>query len=108
MRVTIAHYNRQWPASFALIKASLQEILQLVPILAIENVGSTSVPGLAAKPVLDIDVVVMGTSIPLAIAALEKSMGFRTDILIYWMEFSCRAIRKFLLLHLSATTIPEA
>lgn len=73
MRVTVEHYNPQWPVSFALIQASLQEILELIPILAIEHVGSTSVPGLAAKPILDIDVVVTGTSVPLAIAALEKS-----------------------------------
>lgn len=72
MRVTIEQYNPQWPASFALIKASLQETLHRVPILEIEHVGSTSVPGLAAKPILDIDIVVTGISVPLAIAALEK------------------------------------
>lgn len=73
MRITIEHSNPQWPASFALIKASLQEALHFVPILEIEHVGSTSVAGLAAKPILDVDVVVTGTSIPIAIAALEKS-----------------------------------
>lgn len=37
--------------------------------------GSTSVPGLAAKPVLDIDVVVESGDVPAAIAALE-SVGY--------------------------------
>lgn len=73
MRVTIEHYNPQWPASFAVLKASLQEALHFVPILEIAHVGSTSVPGLAAKPILDVDVIVTATSVPLAIAALEKS-----------------------------------
>ncbi|MCJ1469672.1 hypothetical protein MMC07_008308 [Pseudocyphellaria aurata] len=73
MRVIVEHYNPQWPESFALIKASLQEALQPVPIVEIEHVGSTSVLGLAAKPILDVDVVVTATSVPLAIAALEKS-----------------------------------
>lgn len=73
MRVEIEQYNPQWPASFALLKTSLQEALRLVPILEIEHVGSTSVPCLAAKPILDVDVVVTGSSVPVAIAALEKS-----------------------------------
>ena len=29
-----------------------------MPVIAIEHVGSTSVPGLAAKPIIDIDIVV--------------------------------------------------
>lgn len=73
MRITIECYNPQWPASFALVKASLLEALHLVPILGIEHVGSTSVPGLAAKPILDVDVIATAISAPLAIAALEKS-----------------------------------
>ncbi len=34
-----------------------------VPVVAIEHVGSTSVPGLAAKPVIDCDIVVAGQDV---------------------------------------------
>lgn len=40
-----------------------------------EHVGSTSVPGLAAKPILDIDVVVEPADVPAAVSALE-SLGY--------------------------------
>ena len=43
---------------------------------AIEHVGSTAVPGLAAKPVIDIDVLLRSASdLPLAIARLA-SLGY--------------------------------
>ncbi len=52
-RVVIAEYDPRWPASFAAeskrIAAAARDLL-----VAIEHVGSTSVPGLAAKPVIDI------------------------------------------------------
>lgn len=73
MRVTIESYNPEWPKSFALVKASLHDALRSVSILEIEHVGSTSVPNLAAKPILDIDVVVTRPSVPLVIAALKHS-----------------------------------
>ena len=49
----IADYNPQWPQMFVAEKARLQQVVgQFVE--TIEHVGSTSVPGLAAKPVIDI------------------------------------------------------
>jgi GrpB-like predicted nucleotidyltransferase (UPF0157 family) len=38
----------------------------------VEHVGSTSVPGLAAKPILDVDVIVARDQVPAAIAALAR------------------------------------
>lgn len=46
-----------------------------VPFSAIEHVGSTSVPGLAAKPVIDCDIVVLATDVPRASQALVD-LGF--------------------------------
>ena len=48
-----------------------------VVIVAIERVGSTSVPALAAKPVIDVDIVVAHEHVTDAIAAMELA-GFRT------------------------------
>lgn len=74
MRVIIEAYNPQWPLAFDAVKASLhKDIYEIAGILGIEHVGSTAVPGLAANPVLDIDIILTRPAVPLAIAALEKS-----------------------------------
>lgn len=46
-----------------------------VPVVAIEHVGSTSVPGLAAKPIIDCDIVVEEAHVEAACAVLV-SLGF--------------------------------
>jgi GrpB-like predicted nucleotidyltransferase (UPF0157 family) len=47
--------------------------------LAAEHVGSTAVPGLAAKPVVDIDAVVPSAEdVPLAVERLERA-GYRYE-----------------------------
>ncbi len=56
-KVEILPYDPQWRQQFQARKTDLARILQGLPILAIEHVGSTSVEGLAAKAILDIDVV---------------------------------------------------
>ena len=52
--VEIVAYNPAWPAQFLVEKAVLERVL--APWLAgpVEHIGSTAVPGLAAKPVIDI------------------------------------------------------
>ncbi len=52
--IVIEEYNPDWPGRFALERLLLADVLR--PWLAgpIEHVGSTAVPGLAAKPVIDI------------------------------------------------------
>lgn len=52
----IQEYNRQWPANFQMLKTILTEALTGIAV-SIEHVGSTAVPGLAAKPIIDIDIV---------------------------------------------------
>jgi GrpB-like predicted nucleotidyltransferase (UPF0157 family) len=52
MTITIAPYDPAWPRTFATEATRLR---QLLPVLRdLEHIGSTSVPGLAAKPVIDI------------------------------------------------------
>ena len=55
--VVVSEYNPRWPTFFEQIRAILWPAVQDVAT-AIEHVGSTSVPGLAAKPIIDIDVVI--------------------------------------------------
>lgn len=49
--IQITKYNPEWPALFEQEKASLQKIFGNVPI---EHFGSTAIPGLTAKPIIDI------------------------------------------------------
>lgn len=73
VRVTVLPYDPTWAESFETIRARLAAALDGVPVVTIEHVGSTAVPGLAAKPILDIDVVVERAGLGAAIAALEKA-----------------------------------
>ena len=73
--IVVDDYNPQWAEAFATIGRSLARALAEVPIVGIEHVGSTSVPGLAAKPIIDIDVIVDQSDVGEAIAALE-SIGY--------------------------------
>jgi len=70
MAIEVVEYSEQWPLQFETVSEALQAALADVPVRAIEHVGSTSVPGLAAKPVLDIDVIVSEEHVAEAIEAL--------------------------------------
>ena len=53
MKIEIEEYNPEWAYQFVQLKEELSSILEnLSP--KIEHIGSTSVPGLAAKPIIDI------------------------------------------------------
>ena len=55
--IEVKPYDPAWGRNFAAIKAEIAAALGGLA-LRIEHVGSTAVPGLAAKPVIDIDVVI--------------------------------------------------
>lgn len=57
MHVVVEDYNPKWKIEFEKIKAELMMVLS-DKIISIEHVGSTSVEGLAAKPIIDIDIVI--------------------------------------------------
>lgn len=73
-RIIVAQYDPAWPDIFEEIRASLTPVVSRLA-LAIEHVGSTAVPGLAAKPVIDIDVVVAPRDLTAGIRGLE-SLGY--------------------------------
>jgi len=52
--VSVVPYDPQWPVSFAMEKAHLLRCLPGDLVRRIEHFGSTAVPGLWAKPVIDI------------------------------------------------------
>jgi len=53
--IEIVPYDQKWPVLFDAEAARIREFMGSLA-LRIEHVGSTSVPGLAAKPVIDIQV----------------------------------------------------
>ena len=55
MEVKIETYNPNWPLQFEALKKELYTLLQDFQA-EIEHIGSTSVPDLAAKPIIDIQV----------------------------------------------------
>ncbi|MGM0385557.1 MAG: GrpB family protein, partial [Actinomycetota bacterium] len=71
MAIEVVPYRAEWRGQFETVAADLRRALGAVPYESIEHVGSTSVPGLAAKPILDIDVIVHPQDVPAAIRALE-------------------------------------
>ena len=58
-RVIVVLYNSKWSDEFQKIKSYLEKTLEN-SILAIEHIGSTSIEGLSAKPIIDIDVIIEG------------------------------------------------
>jgi len=55
--VNVVEYDPDWPSLFTREQQRIQQILGDTA-LSVDHVGSTSVPGLAAKPIIDIDLVV--------------------------------------------------
>jgi GrpB-like predicted nucleotidyltransferase (UPF0157 family) len=68
--VIVVDYDPRWPDLFEQLRAPAAEVLGNLVVI-VEHVGSTAVPGLAAKPIIDIDVVVPSVAdIPEAIGRL--------------------------------------
>jgi GrpB-like predicted nucleotidyltransferase (UPF0157 family) len=73
--ITIVDYEPAWPLAFQSLQRELA--LRLGNLAAsIEHVGSTSVPGLAAKPILDVDVTLAGDEDFAQIAARLNEAGY--------------------------------
>ncbi|MCF6470148.1 GrpB family protein [Nonomuraea sp. MG754425] len=75
--ITVVDYDPAWPARFDVLRAEYAGALAAaeVPVISIEHVGSTSVPGLAAKPVIDCDIVVAARHVEAASDVLA-GLGF--------------------------------
>ncbi|WP_329004470.1 GrpB family protein [Kribbella sp. NBC_00709] len=74
----VVEYDPRWPGWFAEIAAVVEPYFDELPHV-IEHVGSTAVPGLAAKPIIDVDIVVPSDA--LVTAAIERlvAAGYRHE-----------------------------
>jgi GrpB-like predicted nucleotidyltransferase (UPF0157 family) len=68
--ILVTDYDPDWPTRFAELGSHLRRALGPVA-LRIDHIGSTSVPGLAAKPVIDVQV---------SVASLEPVAPFRDPL----------------------------
>jgi GrpB-like predicted nucleotidyltransferase (UPF0157 family) len=87
--VTLAEYDPQWPALFDREAARIRAVLGDAAV-RVEHVGSTSVPGLAAKPIIDILLVVPDSSDESAYVLDLEAAGYRLVIREpEWFEHRC-------------------
>ena len=71
-RVIVLPYDAKWKTDFENIRKEIKDAVGDL-IIGIEHVGSTSVHGLSAKPIIDIDVVIKDYSmLDAVISALER------------------------------------
>lgn len=68
--LTIADYDPQWSVRFAKLGGRLRTALSEVA-LRIDHIGSTAVPGLVAKPIIDVQI---------SVASLEPVDPFRAPL----------------------------
>ena len=74
-RVEVVPYDETWASAFEKIKHELEHAVGDL-IVGIEHIGSTSVEGLSAKPVIDIDIIIKDYSIFDTAVDRLKSIGY--------------------------------
>jgi GrpB-like predicted nucleotidyltransferase (UPF0157 family) len=73
--ITVVPYDDSWPARFAAIDEQVRSAVGQ-GVLELEHVGSTAVPGLAAKPVIDADLTVADSADEAAYVPALEAVGF--------------------------------
>lgn len=76
--IVVQQYNPQWAAEFEKIQAYLLPHIGDL-IVGIHHVGSTSVPGLSAKPIIDFDIEIASMDIFPKIKERLGCLGFRHE-----------------------------
>ena len=69
--IVVVPYDETWSVEFEKIKNEILPFIKDI-ILAIEHVGSTSVKGLYAKPIIDINIVIERNMLPAIIQRLAQ------------------------------------
>lgn len=77
-KIQVLPYDPQWKENFQTIRQELSLALNGLA-LRIEHVGSTSVEGLAAKPIIDIDVVISDHTPLESVVAALSAIGYQHE-----------------------------
>jgi GrpB-like predicted nucleotidyltransferase (UPF0157 family) len=75
--VVMVDYDPEWPVRFERLRRQIETALGKL-VIRVEHVGSTSVPGMCAKPIVDFDVVVRPEDLQATVAAVE-ALGYRHE-----------------------------
>lgn len=73
--IVVLPYDTKWKIHYEEIKEELEKVLYKL-IVRIEHVGSTSVEGLSAKPIIDIDIVIKDYSIFDSVKEKLEEIGY--------------------------------
>jgi GrpB-like predicted nucleotidyltransferase (UPF0157 family) len=73
--ILVVESDPMWPHQFDVLATRIRDVLG-DRVLALEHVGSTSVPGLPAKPIIDIDLTVVDSSDEVAYVPALERVGF--------------------------------
>lgn len=74
--IVIAEYNHEWPQWFAQISTRVWPAVSDLA-LRIDHVGSTAVPGLAAKPIIDMDIVMASEERVTSVIERLETLGYQ-------------------------------
>ena len=77
--ITIVDYDPNWPIIFESLKKDIDYALKDIPH-QVEHVGSTSVPGLCAKPIIDMVLTISNPKKEDAYVPLLQRLGYRLRI----------------------------
>ncbi|HWT25227.1 MAG TPA: GrpB family protein [Solirubrobacteraceae bacterium] len=77
--ITLLDYDAEWPARFSREAERIRGALGAAAI-SVEHVGSTSVPGLAAKPIIDILLAVADSADEAAYAPALERAGYELRV----------------------------
>jgi GrpB-like predicted nucleotidyltransferase (UPF0157 family) len=75
-KVEVTHYNKNWPIAYQREAERISEIFAPI-VVNIFHIGSTSVPGLSAKPIIDILV---------EVTSIERVDDFNQDMVLLGYE----------------------
>jgi GrpB-like predicted nucleotidyltransferase (UPF0157 family) len=73
--IEVVPYDPRWPSEFARFREALLDALRSTEV-SVEHVGSTAVPGLIAKPILDVDIVIRGGTAFAEVRSKLEDVGY--------------------------------
>jgi GrpB-like predicted nucleotidyltransferase (UPF0157 family) len=82
-KLSVVEYDVSWPARYERLAAVVRAVLGPA-VLALDHVGSTAVPGLAAKPVIDADLTVADGAAEASYVPALEACGFELAIREPW------------------------